>query len=290
MKKAEILSHAISYKDIGKEDAPILILFHGYGGSTSDWSYLADKLALGFRIIIPNLSSLFLDPDRPMSFSQQVIVLKEFIKLFKKNKKEQLFLSGNSYGAALAYALTVEESDAIDKLVLLNPMPPNPQDHVKNPLLKTLLKIANHKSVISLLLYSPLGKLGLPHIQNIFHVSWLQSTVKKNRISTLTSKKIKMISHVFNRFAWIIETEDWAIWRSRMSSIKVPVHIVIGGRDNLFPQDSYTELARAFPNSSVTKIPHGAHLISKENPEDVLEIFEEFLITTKLSVVSTEAH
>lgn len=274
MKRAEILSHTISYRDIGQ--GPVVVLLHGYGGSTSDWNAVSDRLSKEFRVITPNLSSLFLDPHRPMSFSQQVIILKEFLHIFKKSKNDNVFVAGSSYGAALAYALTVEAADYVDRLALLNPMPPSPYDFVKNPLLKVLLKVGRFAPAIALLLMSPAGKLGLPYIQNIFNVTWLQSRVRKNRMISLNSKKIKMITHVIHRFTWINDTEDWSIWRARIGFVKIPVHVLYGGRDTLFTPDTYSQLAKVFPQSDLSKIPHGGHLISRECADEVSEILSEF--------------
>ena len=85
-----------------------------------------------------------------------------------------------------------------------------------------------------------------------------------------------MITHVVHRFTWISDTEDWSVWRARIGFIKAPVHILYGGRDNLFSEDTYTQLAQSFPQSDLTRIHHGGHLISRECSEEVINVLWEF--------------
>lgn len=56
MKRIEILSHAIQYKEIGS--GPTVILVHGYGGTIYDWDEVAALLSKNFRVVIPNLSGI----------------------------------------------------------------------------------------------------------------------------------------------------------------------------------------------------------------------------------------
>ena len=274
MKRIEILSHGIQYKEIGT--GPTVVLVHGYGGAIYDWDEVAEILAKNYRVIIPNLSGIYMDPLRAVSFSQQVTVFREFLNLFKKSSKEPLYLAGGSYGAALCYGVAIEESNLIDRLALLNPMPPYPKDLLKNPIMKLLMEASKVPAAVVLLLKSPAGKLGLRYIQKIFNVPWIKSNAQKHRLEKITTRKAKLIAHVLNRFTWINEVEDWAQWDKRLGYLKTPVHILWGSRDNLFVPGTYENLSEKFPSCEITKVDGAKHVIMKERPEEVARILKKF--------------
>ncbi len=285
MKRVEILSHGIQYRDIGS--GPVVILVHGYGGTMYDWDEIAESLSRHYRVIVPNLSSIYMDPARAVSFSQQVTVFREFVGLFKKTIRDQVYLVGGSYGAAICYAMAIEEPDLINRLVLINPMPPHPKDLLRNPLLKIMLEVAKVPPAIRVMLMSPAGGFGLKYLQKIFDVPWIKSNAQKNRLSKITNRKARLITHVVHRFAWVCDVEDWAQWEKRLAYLKVSVHIIWGTRDTLFVHDTYAHLSEKFPACEISKIEGGKHMLMKERPEEVAKTILQFLQSQekKLKVV-----
>lgn len=274
MKRIEILSHGIQYKELGS--GPTVVLVHGYGGTIYDWDEVAAILSKNYRVIIPNLSSIYMDPLRAVSFSQQVTVFREFLNLFKKSAKDTLYLVGGSYGAALCYAVAIEEQNLVDRVALLNPMPPFPKNQIRNPMIKLSMDISKLPAAVVLLLKSPAGRVGLKHIQKIFNVPWIKSNAQKNRLEKITTRKAKLIAHVLQRFTWINEVEDWAQWEKRLGYLKTPVHIIWGSRDNLFVPGTYDRLSEKFPSCEITKVEGGRHVLMIERPEEISRILQKF--------------
>lgn len=275
MKRLEILSHTIQYKEVG--EGPLLVLVHGYGGMNYDWDEVVDILSKKYRVIVPNLTSIYMDPQRAVSFSQQITIFREFIYSIKKSSKEKIYLAGGSYGAAICYGLVIEDSDCIERMVLLNPMPPYPKQFIKNKAVKLLLDVAKFPPAIMLTLVSPLGRMGLKYIQKIFNVPWIKSNAQKNKLEKITIRKAKLITHVVHRFCWINDVEDWAIWKSRLAYVKIPVHVVWGSKDDLFVPNTYSQLAQKLPHCEVSQIDGGRHVLMKERPEEVSILIEKFL-------------
>jgi pimeloyl-ACP methyl ester carboxylesterase len=275
MKRTEILSHGIQYRDMGS--GSIIILVHGYGGTIYDWDEVAENLSRNYRVIVPNLSSIYMDPMRAVSFSQQVTVFREFVSLFKKSIKDQIYLVGGSYGAAICYAMAIEEPDLANRIVLINPMPPHPKDLLRNPMMKILLEVAKVPPAIMLMLMSPMGRIGLKYIQKIFDVPWIKSNAQKNRLARITTRKAKLITHVIHRFAWICNVEDWDLWEKRLGYLRTAVHILWGSRDTLFVDNTYIRLSEKFPSCEISKIDGGKHMLMKERPEEVSKTINQFL-------------
>jgi pimeloyl-ACP methyl ester carboxylesterase len=282
MKRIEILSHAINYREIGS--GPTVILVHGYGGTIYDWEEVSEVLSKNYRVVIPNLSSIYMDPLRAVSFSQQVTVFREFINLFKKSIKDAVYIAGGSYGAALCYGVAIEEPNLVDRVALLNPMPPHPKDLIGNTAVKLLMEASKFPPAIILLLKSPAGRLGIKYIQKIFNVPWIKSNAQKNRLEKITTRKAKLIAHVLQRFTWINEVEDWAQWEKRLGYLKTPVHILWGSRDNLFIDGTYGRLSEKFPSCEITKIDGGRHILMKERPEEVARILQKFFSSHEKSL------
>ncbi len=276
-KRIEILSHTISYKEIGEGEAVILV--HGYGGTVYDWDEVVQILAKDYRVIVPNLSSIYMDPLRAVSFSQQVTVFREFVTLFKKSTKDAVYIAGGSYGAAICYALAIEEPNLVNRVALLNPMPPYPKESLKNPIMRLLMEGSKFPPAIVLLLRSPAGRLGLKYIQRIFNVPWIKSNAQKNRLEKITTRKAKLIAHVLHRFTWINEVEDWAQWEKRLGYLKTPVSILWGTRDSLFVDGTYQRLAEKFPSCEIAAIDGGKHVLMKGRPEEVAKALTKFFST-----------
>lgn len=281
-KRIEILSHGIQYTEKGS--GPIVILVHGYGGTIYDWDEVSEILSKDYRVITPNLSSIYMDPLRAVSFSQQVTVFREFINLFRKTIKDTVYIAGGSYGGALCYAVAIEEPNLVDRVALLNPMPPHPKELLRSSALKLLMDASKLPPAIILLLKSPAGTVGLKYIQKIFNVPWIKSNAQKNKLEKITTRKAKLIAHVLNRFTWINEVEDWEQWEKRLGYLKTPVHIIWGSKDNLFSEGSYEELSEKFPSCEITRVEGGKHVLMKERPEEVSKILQKFFSSKEKSL------
>jgi pimeloyl-ACP methyl ester carboxylesterase len=282
MKRIEILSHAIQYTEKGS--GPTVILVHGYGGTIYDWDEVSDILSKNYRVITPNLSSIYMDPLRAVSFSQQVTVFREFINLFRKTIKDTIYIAGGSYGGALCYAVAIEEPNLVDRVALLNPMPPHPKELLKSSALKLLMDASKLPPAIILLLKSPAGSVGMKYIQKIFNVPWIKSNARKNRFEKITTRKAKLIAHVLNRFTWINEVENWDLWEKRLGYLKTPVHILWGTRYTLFIPGTYEVLSEKFPSCEITAVDGGKHVMMKERPEEVARILQKFFSSKEKSL------
>lgn len=282
MKRIEILSHTIQYKETGS--GPTVVLVHGYGGTIYDWDEVVAILSKSYTVVIPNLSSIYMDPLRAVSFSQQVTVFREFVNFFKKSTKDKVYIAGGSYGAAICYAVAIEEPSLLDRVALLNPMPPKPKDLLKNPAMRLLMEASKLPAAVVLLLKSPAGRIGVKYIQRIFNVPWIKSNAQKNRLEKITTRKAKLIAHVLNRFTWISEVEDWEQWEKRLGYLKTPVHIIWGDKDNLFIPGTYERLSEKFPSCEITKIEGGKHVLMKERPEEVARILQKFFSSNEKSL------
>ncbi|HEX4922533.1 MAG TPA: alpha/beta hydrolase [Bdellovibrionales bacterium] len=263
--------HTITYREEGH--GPTMILLHGYGGSPYEWDHLVPGLASKYRVIVPNLTQLFLDPYQRVRFNEQVDVLSGFIRRILKDG-EQAHLLAASYGGALAWALSVHDPRTIGRLILLSPMPPNPSSRIRFPNLKRLLWLGQWPRLLWMFLNTGWGKRQLPDIATHFNVAWLKA--KSKRLDEMSPRKVRLIVHVLHRFAWIVGRERWRYWEDRIRFIESPVCIIWGSEDRLYLESEPERLQQVFPACRLHRIHGAGHVLAKESPTQVEAIIESF--------------
>lgn len=264
--------HTITYREEGQ--GPTMILLHGYGGSPYEWDHLVPGLAAKYRVIVPNLTQLFLDPYQRVRFSDQVAVLSGFIRRVLP-QGESAHLLAASYGGALAWGLSVHDPRVIGPLILLSPMPPNPSNRIRFPSLKRLLWLGQWPQLLWMFLNTKWGKKQLPEIAMHFNVGWLKAKAK--RLEEMSPRKIRLVVHVFHRFAWIVGRERWRYWEDRIRFIESPVCIIWGSEDRLYMENEAERLQQIFPTCRLHRIHGAGHVLAKESPTQVEAIIDSFV-------------
>lgn len=275
-KRLNVRGHTISYRDEG--EGPCILLLHGYGGSPHDWEHLVPSLSKRHRVIVPNITPLFLDQSSKVRFRDQVEVLSEFIERIAESG-ETVNLLAASYGGALAWGLSIHDPRRIGRLVLLSPMPPNPLVRIQFPDLRRLLMLGIWPQPLWLLFKTKWGQKLIPKLATHFNVSWLKK--RADRFEELTPKKIRLVVHVMHRFAWILKSEKWRFWEDRIRFIESPVCLIWGSEDRLFHESEPERLQSMFPSCRLHRIHGAGHLIAKESPTQVESILEKFFQSEK---------
>src|SRR5207253_2377136 len=76
-----------------------------------------------YRVVVPNLSHLFMSTDR-IFFTVQVESIAHFIKTNFPGQK--VHVAGLSFGGALTWALSRQHPEMVEKMILINPVIPDP--------------------------------------------------------------------------------------------------------------------------------------------------------------------
>jgi pimeloyl-ACP methyl ester carboxylesterase len=266
----------IDYKEEGR--GPTLVLLHGFGGSAKQWDAVAMAMAKSYRVVVPDLSKMFLGAGLA-NFSQQVQILKNF--LIKIDDGQGFHIAASSYGGALSWAVTIESPTLVRSLMLLCPMPPNPQSRFRSPYLRYVLKIGLWPALLWIYLKLPIGRIGLSRMAEIFQVPWLERKKLYRDNAAPTNRQIKVLTHVIHRFSKLIEKEDWSYWESRLSYIEKPVCLIWGERDRLYNSTEPSRFLRLFNRGQLHHIEDTGHFSMAENPLPVVYIMDHFLTQFK---------
>lgn len=117
----DIDGQTIRYRETGPEDAPVIVLLHGFSDSLHSWDRLAAELDQDFRIIRPDLPGHGLS-GQPPDDDYTNEALTSFVGAFLDAKTaEGVTLVGNSLGGLAAWRYAAQPSDRLQGLVLLAP-------------------------------------------------------------------------------------------------------------------------------------------------------------------------
>ena len=110
----------IHYQEAGDENAPPLILIHGFISSNLVWSDVFLPLAgAGFRVIAPDLPGYGYS-DKP-SYAEYTIEAqaRAVLGLLDRLGIEKATIVGASYGGAIAATLALDYPERVERLVLV---------------------------------------------------------------------------------------------------------------------------------------------------------------------------
>ena len=105
----------------GAEDAPPVILMHGFPESHRTWARVAPLLADRFRLIMPDLRG-FGDSDRPQgvaAYSTDMLVA-DVLALADALSVDRFALVGHDWGGAVAWAAALRGNPRIARLAIIN--------------------------------------------------------------------------------------------------------------------------------------------------------------------------
>ena len=249
----------VHLRDTGPRDAPALVLIHGSNASLQTWEPWADRLGKQYRIVrmdLPGHGLTGASPTRDYSPAAFVDVVE---RIRAKLGVDHIVLAGNSMGGGVAWHYALAHPDHVRALVLLDsvgqPEPGNGEAPLlfriaRLPVLRTIAAQITQRSMIA---DSLPGVFGDPKLADAKMVDryWELLTYPGNREATL------------DRFARKPDSATDA----ELASLKLPVLILWGEKDQLIPLSSSEWLHKRIPDSKLIVYPGIGHLPMEETPD-----------------------
>jgi pimeloyl-ACP methyl ester carboxylesterase len=255
----------ISYRERGS--GKVLICLHGYGGSVLHWDKVAADLSQLFKVVTPNLTHLYLAKEQ-LTFSQQIDKIAEFIG--NHFSEQPVFLAGISYGGALAWGISLRYPQLIEKVVFVNPMPPNPARFFSLPMLNWFFRLPLPPVAIHLFLASTVGKFFLQQAANIFR--------NETRIESLQGRKLQFVTHILWKFSWILRHENWRHWEEQLRNWTHPCLLIYDRKDPLFHFEYYDMFAKILESQNVVTTQDAGHISIVQQPKLIAGAMREYLL------------
>ena len=110
----------------GPENAPVMIMLHGFPEYWAAWKNVAEHLINDWRLVLPdqrgfNLSS---KPEGVDAYNTKHMVadLDDLIQQISRERK--VVLCGHDWGASVAYAYAMRHSERVSQLIIANGVHP----------------------------------------------------------------------------------------------------------------------------------------------------------------------
>ena len=259
----------IHYQDAGDENAPALILIHGFISSNLIWSDVFVPLAeAGFRVIAPDLPGYGYS-DKPAdgryTINSQAHAV---IRLMDRLGIEKATIVGASYGGAIAASIALDNPERVERLVLVGTVS---SDEPKKKLLLRLSRLPL------------LGDIVTPLFLGSRWILRKRTEQVYRRIGQpLDEHKLEARHHLLATSnvhrAMIRTARRWNANRIQReaSLIRQPTMLVWGDADTHIPLNEAYQLRDAIPNSSLFIFHNCGHLPPTERPEKFVGLIAGF--------------
>ena len=259
----------IHFRDQGeKKDSIPIVLVHGTGSSLHTFDHWTKELIINHRVIRMDLPGYGLTgpfPERDYSYNKYV----EFLKVFlDKIGVKKCILAGNSLGGNIAWRFTIEYSEIVDKLILIDaagyPM--------KSKSIPLAFKIAQ-----------------IPIIQNIFTIispRFIAKASVENVYKNKTKVNEELIDRYFeltlregNRQAFVdrFKVKSDTTTYKKIKLIDQKTLILWGEQDELIPSQMGHLFHNDLQNDTLVILKNVGHVPMEESPIESLIPVIEFL-------------
>ena len=239
----QVEGYRVHYLAEGPVNGPVVVLVHGLGGNAEDWRNLAPYLAkAGFRVYMPDLLG-YGRSDMPAAFSYSVCDEAGIVVGFMNALGlKQVELGGWSMGGWIAEIVAVEHPERVSRLMLFDAagleVKPDWNTNLFTPTTPAQL--------------DELNVLLMPHPQPV------PAFVARDIIRTI------------GKGGWVIKRAVASMLTARdvtdseLPELKMPVLIVWGSQDRIFPLAQAETMHRLIPQSQLEIFPGCGHLAPLE--------------------------
>ncbi|HEX8174837.1 MAG TPA: alpha/beta hydrolase [Pyrinomonadaceae bacterium] len=117
-KEVRIYGQKIRYVEAGSGPQTVILL-HGMGGNSANWTFNINALAAKYRVVVPDQIG-FGQSDKPL-INYRIATYVDFLdRLYSELKIERATLVGNSMGGWIAALYTIAHPERVERLVLVD--------------------------------------------------------------------------------------------------------------------------------------------------------------------------
>ena len=241
----------VSYSDHGAENAPAIILIHGFPFNKSMWNGQIEALKDNFRVIAYDIRGHGNSEPGIDEFFMELFVndLLHFMDVLKIDKA---ILCGLSLGGYIALNAVLKFPDRFDALILNDTQCIADTPEIKETRCTAIIRI-KEKGV---------EQYADEIIKKLFAS---ESFIKKRNIIAEVKEMIintpkLTLSNTLHALAERKET------CTRLPEIKIPVLIMVGKEDKITPIAAAQQMHELIKDSHLQIIPHAGHVTNLENP------------------------
>ncbi len=266
--------HAVA---AGPQDAPVVILLHGFPEFWYGWRRQIEPLAAaGFRIIVPDQRGFNLS-SKPSGVAAYALtkLASDVIAIADQLGREKIFLAGHDWGAAVAWSTALLHPQRVAKLAVLN---------------------VPHPSVMRKFLATHPRQILRSWYMFFFQLPWLpealfsafnfrvaaRSLLRSSRPGTFSPEDLAQYRAAWSQPGALTAMINWyrAIFRTRVKfpdkTVRVPTRILWGERDAFLLAEMAHESLRYCTSAELFTFADATHWLRHEEPARVSELLIDF--------------
>jgi pimeloyl-ACP methyl ester carboxylesterase len=266
----QIKGHTIYY--VVKGEGEPLLLIHGYGAGFWVWEKQIDVLSRSYRVYALDVLGHGFS-DRPkITYTPETYI--HFLRDFMEGIKiERATLIGNSMGGGMAWATAALFPKWVKRVILINSVPPDVLNQVRNKSFRTLVAIQDIPFLPYLVIVS----------RNKKSIKWLlEECVSDIRLITPEVLNRQYELSRIQGTTWVLystfkNARDTSRMKDYLSRIDHPTLLIWGKRDLIFPLSVGEDLHQAIRDSKLQSIETAGHIPMWETPDEVNRAILDFL-------------
>jgi len=273
------------YAVSGPENAPLMLMVHGFPECWFSWRYQILEFQKDFRVVAVDMRG-FGDTDKPEGVENYKLdLLVEDLRLFiEALGYTSCVLVSHDWGGAVCWALAAQHPELVDRLVIMN-IPPVPLWHQGfTSIRKPLQFLCSWYIYFFQLPFLPEFGLGLQDHKAIEQM--YRDPPGGLRISQISDDEVNCYKYYFRaQGAWTAGVNYYrANFYPPVSyhnlDYSMPIHIIWGSRDPFLSATVLEDTLRAIPKATVTHIPEASHWVQVDDPVKVNTSIRKFLHST----------
>ncbi|HZY30091.1 MAG TPA: alpha/beta hydrolase [Candidatus Methylomirabilis sp.] len=270
LKTAQIKEGTLLYAVAG--EGPPVILLHGFGGQIWVWEKQVSELSRHHRLYIPDLLGYGYS-DRPKVDYSPALFIESIRQLMDQLGLQRASLVGNSMGGGIAWAFALTHPKRVEKLILIDSIPPDVVPAVRNPSFRWFLAIRNLPALPYLAVrLSTRGMLRETLKEMVFDDRLINNPVveRQHQIGRIEGTARVMTSTARH-------VEEVERYGTGLSTLSTPTLIIWGEQDEVFSVSVGKKLHTLIKGSELLVIKGSGHMSMWEHPDETNKAILEFL-------------
>jgi pimeloyl-ACP methyl ester carboxylesterase len=266
----QIKGHTIFY--VVKGEGEPLLLIHGYGAGFWVWEKQIDILSRSYRVYLVDLIGHGFS-DRPkIDYTPEVYI--HFLRDFMDGVGvKRATLIGNSMGGGIAWAMAALFPERVERLILIDCVPPDVLNQVRNKSFTTLAAFRR----IPFLPYAVIASRNRNSIEGVLEECLLDTRLITPEVLNRQYQLVRIKGTTWVLYSTLKNAKDTSKMKAYLSRINKPTLLIWGERDLIFPFFVGESLHQAIKGSKLRIIEKSGHIPMWETPEAVNRIILNFL-------------
>jgi esterase len=253
----------LAYREWGAADAPALVLLHGGGLSSAEWTDAAPSFASTHRVLAPDARGCGDSDDDPQRRYGVSDIAADLESLRMELGLARFALLGHSFGAVAACVYAATYPDVVEALVMVDG---GPADHVRPASLRDPPLSFETRDAAAAALAKALPR-GYPG-------RYLDS-----RFATLPDGSLTWRSDMAGRVAWSKaggEPLIKGLW-PYVEALQAPTLVLHGSDSPLFALENAVKMTTVNPHIRLVDVPDAGHFVHIDQPEAFINLVAAFL-------------